>query len=65
MKAVREAFSTGLIEYEDIWIELIRDRNAIAHTYDKKHADKLYEKLPDYLNQLQKLLKAMDNTPSY
>lgn len=55
--AVREAFRTGLIEYEDMWVDLVRDRNVIAHTYNENRAEDLYAKLPEYVKLLNKLLK--------
>ena len=43
--AVRQAFSKGLVEDGDIWIEMINARNISSHTYDEETAEKLFEKI--------------------
>lgn len=53
---IREAYTQHLIEYNEQWIKMIDDRNAIAHMYKEKWADGLYERLPDYLRLIQDLL---------
>jgi nucleotidyltransferase substrate binding protein (TIGR01987 family) len=42
---VREAFSQGIIDYDDYWIKIIDFRNQTAHLYNEALADKIYSKL--------------------
>lgn len=39
--AVREAFSKGLIEDGEGWMEMIRSRNQTSHTYNEKVAEEI------------------------
>ena len=41
--ATREAFSNGLIEEGDVWMEMIRSRNETSHTYNEETADQIAE----------------------
>ncbi len=57
----REAFSYGLIEDGDDWIDMLNDRNLTSHVYDEHIANEIYEKvknkyfymLNDILNKLK------------
>jgi nucleotidyltransferase substrate binding protein (TIGR01987 family) len=42
----REAYHQGLIEYDDVWIQMTDWRNRIVHEYSQDFADELYTKLP-------------------
>lgn len=39
--AVRHAFSAGLIDDGDLWMEMIEARNRSSHTYDRASADEI------------------------
>ena len=52
---LQEAFSVNLIENEQIWIRMLRDRNMTSHTYDEKLADEIYKRIQDYVPELRKL----------
>ena len=43
--AVRQAFSKGLIEDGQIWMEMIESRNISSHSYDEEIADLLQQKI--------------------
>lgn len=49
------AFQLGLIEYEEKWLEMIEDRNRIAHTYAEETAERIYSRLKDYFKLLKDL----------
>ena len=40
---VREAFSAGLISDGERWMQMLRDRNLAAHTYDESTAHEIRE----------------------
>ena len=42
------AFSHNLISNEDIWLNMLSDRNKISHTYDKELADIIYNNIESY-----------------
>jgi nucleotidyltransferase substrate binding protein (TIGR01987 family) len=43
--AARESFQRGLIQSGDVWMEMIRSRNLTSHTYHRKVAEELTEKI--------------------
>jgi len=55
----KEAFRLGVIEYDDAWIELAKNRNLTVHTYKEELAEKLYAELPSALQKFQDLEKAI------
>lgn len=50
--ATREAFSKGLIQDGDGWMEMIRSRNQTSHTYNKNVADDIVGKILNTYFQL-------------
>jgi len=36
----KQAFANALIQDGQVWIEMLEDRNLMAHTYDEKRAEK-------------------------
>lgn len=59
----KEAYRQGLIEYEEVFIELTEMRNKSVHTYDENLAERIYDDLPKALAALQKLNKALKKAP--
>ena len=54
--AVRRAFSGGLIDNGDVWMEMITSRNQTAHTYNEEAAGEIAEKVREfYLNAFNAL----------
>jgi nucleotidyltransferase substrate binding protein (TIGR01987 family) len=43
--AIRHAFSNGIIDEGDTWMQMVGSRNEIAHTYDEEKAKALCEKI--------------------
>jgi nucleotidyltransferase substrate binding protein (TIGR01987 family) len=46
-EVIRTAKSAGVIQSDDVWIELIEDRNMTSHTYDDKKAVEIYDRIRD------------------
>ena len=46
--AVREAFSVGLINNGEIWMEMITSRNQTTHTYNEEAAGVIAEKVCEF-----------------
>jgi len=55
----REAFSQGIIDYDDYWIKIIDFRNQTAHLYNEALADKIYDELPKVLEFLKILYNSL------
>jgi nucleotidyltransferase substrate binding protein (TIGR01987 family) len=63
---MREAFTYGLIEDGDEWIDMMIERNKTSHIYDEEEAKLIYMKIKNKYNDLLKRLvdkmeKEMDN----
>ena len=56
---LKQAFSNGWINSEDIWLEILQARNAMSHTYNAKHALKIYASLGRFLPELKSLLEKL------
>jgi nucleotidyltransferase substrate binding protein (TIGR01987 family) len=55
----REAFSQGIIDYDDYWIKIVDLRNQTTHLYSETLADKIYEELPKVLEYLKILYNSL------
>jgi nucleotidyltransferase substrate binding protein, HI0074 family len=56
---IREAFTQGLIEYNDYWLKIVDLRNSTAYIYSEYMADEVYEELPKVLVYLKTLYNKM------
>jgi len=53
----KEAFGQGWIEDEEGFADMVEKRNLTTHTYDKKLAEAVYQKINDYLALFESLLE--------
>ena len=63
-KAVaRGFFQVSLLSEEEtsLLLQMIDDRNLTAHTYNEELANTIFQRLPTYLNLLQKWVKKIRN----
>ncbi|MDP2025567.1 HI0074 family nucleotidyltransferase substrate-binding subunit [Sulfuriferula sp.] len=58
---LRQAFTSGWIEDEVIWLEMLDARNRMSHTYDARKALEIYKSLPQFHAALQKLLATLQS----
>jgi nucleotidyltransferase substrate binding protein (TIGR01987 family) len=56
---LREAFSQGIIDYDDYWIKIVDFRNQTTHIYNEEFADKIYNELSKILEYLKILYKSL------
>lgn len=63
--ATREAFQKNLIQSGDVWMEMIKSRNLTSHTYNKKIADDIVNKvIHHYSIAFHQLNQKMDSLKS-
>jgi len=52
----KAGFQLKIIEHNEKWVKMVKDRNLSVHTYREEAADKLYSKLSGYLKLFEDLL---------
>ncbi len=55
--ALKAAFSSGWIETEEVWLDMLSSRNKMSHTYSAEDAMGIFDKLPAYAAALQRLVE--------
>ena len=62
-EVIQEAFSTGLIENGEMWINMMLARNSLSHLYDEETSREIYEEIKNnYINELNDLVVKLNNT---
>ncbi|MBF0136420.1 MAG: nucleotidyltransferase substrate binding protein [Magnetococcus sp. DMHC-1] len=46
-KVIKEAFSVGILEDAQVWMEMLQHRNLLSHTYDSKTFDAALREVAD------------------
>jgi nucleotidyltransferase substrate binding protein (TIGR01987 family) len=46
---LQKAYEGHLIDHEQEWLQMVRDRNLTSHTYDEKLADAIYLRIQSHL----------------
>lgn len=54
-ESFREAYAQGIIESEDIWLEMIENRNLTSHIYDEFEIMPIIRKMGEYEAEYRKL----------
>jgi nucleotidyltransferase substrate binding protein (TIGR01987 family) len=57
----KTAFQLKLINYDEKWLEMIKDRNLAVHLYKEESADSIYSRLSDYLKLFKDLFLQLEN----
>lgn len=53
---IKEAFSTGVIENGDLWLEMLEKRNLMSHTYEEFEANQAFELIrSDFMGAINQL----------
>jgi len=55
-ECLKIGFQLGFISREDVWLDMLDDRNAMSHVYSQEQARIIYEKIPEYCAIFQDLL---------
>ena len=56
-EVLKEAFASGIVDEESLWLGMLADRNMTSHTYNEKLADEIYERIKLYVPELIKLIQ--------
>ena len=56
---LKYAFSTKMIDKEDVWLNMLNSRNKMSHTYDATEALVVYDALLSYLPEFYVLLSGL------
>lgn len=60
-ECLKEAFKFELIEDEDIFLDMLRDRNKTSHLYSKEEASKIYQRIKDlYLSHIERISQELN-----
>ena len=57
---LQEAFNVNLIDNENVWIKMLKDRNMTSHTYDQKLADEIFLRIKLYVPELRNLFNKIN-----
>ena len=58
---LREAFSAGLIEDDELWLAMLNDRNSTVHIYSEKLAIEICNNVQGkYINEFGKLAEKLE-----
>jgi nucleotidyltransferase substrate binding protein (TIGR01987 family) len=58
---IKEAFSQGLVEDEDVWLDMIEMRNLSSHVYSEAEMSVIIDKLKIYKTAFRSLKKNIEN----
>ena len=59
---LKQAFVLGWIHNEHVWLEMLKARNTMSHTYSSKESLTIYTALPKFLGEFKQLLKKLKET---
>jgi nucleotidyltransferase substrate binding protein (TIGR01987 family) len=61
-ECLKSAFRVGLIENEQIALDMLEDRNKTSHTYDKEESQKIFKKIEEnYFPFIQGILNKLED----
>ena len=59
-ESLQEAFKFGLFENEDIFLDMLDDRNLSSHIYSRIDSEKIYERIKNsYVKEIENLLTGL------
>lgn len=59
--AFKAALKFNWIEDDDIWLDMVDDRNLTTHTYKESTADAIYHRLPLYFKAMKHLFETLND----
>lgn len=58
---IKEAFSAGLINNGEVWMDMMLSRNELSHLYDEEASREIYDNIKEiYILEINKLIQKLD-----
>ena len=58
---IKEAFSAGLIDNGEVWIDMMLSKNELSHLYDEETSREIYDNIKEiYILEINKLIQKLD-----
>lgn len=54
-ESLQRAFAAGWLEHEEIWLDMLQDRNITSHTYKHEKALEVYRAIQKYYPEMRKV----------
>ena len=62
-EVIKEAFSSGLIENGEDWIDMMLARNSLSHLYDEETSREIYDDIKNiYFKEIKNLIIKLEET---
>jgi nucleotidyltransferase substrate binding protein (TIGR01987 family) len=58
---LRHAYRRGLLDQEQLWLDMLKDRNLSAHVYNAEMARQIFERLPSHYRALRECFEQLKN----
>lgn len=59
-QVLKEAWRLGYLREDEVWLDMLKDRNTIAHIYDESYSNELYGRVFErYMPSFEKLVEAL------
>lgn len=56
--SIKEAFKIGIIKDDEIFLDMLEDRNLASHIYNKETSNQIFERIKEvYFNSIKSLIK--------
>ncbi len=60
---IKSAFRHGIIDDDEIILDMLDDRNASSHIYDEKEAEKIFKRIKSvYIKSLENIMKKISGS---
>ncbi len=57
---IKSAFNSGIIEDEDLWLQMLKDRNMTSHTYNEALADVIFTRIKEYTPLIRQVCNELE-----
>lgn len=58
---LKEAFKLGYLDEEELWLDMLSDRNSMSHTYNESQALEVYNNIPKYYENMLNLSQKIED----
>lgn len=59
--AIQKAFARGLIDDENLWLQMLYDRNMTPYTYEEQLANTIFQRIKNYVPAFKKIVTTLQN----